>query len=440
MLKSTYTLHEPFKSQWEALKSAIPNSNVKSPAEPFIELLKTLEKFADRQLAYIARRDNGSQDMSWAYTHTLQQVGADWDVISRAMNQRLNSKFIKRLKQADKLCEALLQPAQEAGLCSKGVRVYTYFNKSDLSRVMPYANIALIGIPWTSLMNDRDLLAVAHELGHFIYWDERLDGKAPRYIDSKNRDDLPLHLKTKQFQEGGINEYKQKFAGWIEETCADIIGCLLARHFIAKSFIDLSLDRNKDNELTQDDGEHPSPFVRPDIYIHVLKKLDSRNNTDNWTDALSTEWLDAIRKRLAGRPSVLDERDGVWAELKPKVEKLYNECSVNKSLETKFVPQAGTEHGPGAQSQQETDTEILYKQWKNKVPRDNSAKTVTSPAELYPYDFASEDGWKKWQNNLFNLYDGIMDTNPNCDTCRVAKEIEITVYAGGWTEGPCCIK
>jgi hypothetical protein len=440
MAKSTHTLREPFKSQLEALKIAIPNSSSETSTKPFIELLKTLEKFADRQLAYIESRDNGSQDISWAYTHTLRQVGADWDVISRAMNQRLNSKLVTRLKQADRLCEALLQPAQEAGLCSKGVRVYTYFNKSDLARVMPYAHVALIGIPWTSLTNDRDLLAVAHELGHFVYWDERLTDKGPRYIDSKIRDDLPLHLKTKQFQEGGINEYKQKFGGWIEETCADIIGCFLARHFIAKSFIDISLDWNKDNELTQDDGEHPSPFVRPDIYIHVLNKLDPDKKTKFWTDALSTEWQDAIKKRLADRPSALDERDGVWAELKPKVEKLYNEFIFKKPAETKFVPPAGTAPGSGAQQEQETDTENLYKQWKKKVTEVNSSKTIPSPAELYPYDFASEDEWKRWQENLFNLYDGIKDTNPNCDTCRVAKEIEITVFAGGWTEGPCCIK
>jgi len=445
-------MHEQFQSQLDALDSAInatqgpkkSNSGVSRGAkvtqnavqsDPFSQLLRNLQRFANFQLKYIDCVDSyhSRSDINWAYSYTLQQATRDFDVISRAVDQRAKPYYSTRLQVADAVCEELLRPAQDAGLCSSGVRVITYFNKISLARVVPYANVAFIGIPWTSFANDRDLLALPHELGHFIFWDERFqnDNSMPLYCRNATYSNLPLHLKVKQFEDGGAHQYRDTFEGWIEEMCADIIGCILVRHYISQSFVELSLNHS-DTELTEDDGEHPPPFIRPDIYVQVLKRLDG-SSTSGLTQTLSKEWKKRIDARLP-HPNDQDERKGILAELMPKINVLYD-------LYLKGVKSVGkvniNSEDPNHKSIANLDD--LYVSWSNWVDEVNmqSPKNQTPP-EPYYNDFATPQDWNKWQDNLFKLYTGIKETNPGCDTDNLNKTLQITVFAGGWTEGPCC--
>ena len=57
---------------------------------------------------------------------------------------------------------------------------------------------------------------------------------------------------------------------WQEEIFADIYGCLVAGPAIAKSFQDLLFDNYT---LTESDGVHPIPLIRPYIYAKVLETI-----------------------------------------------------------------------------------------------------------------------------------------------------------------------
>lgn len=406
------------------------------------ELLGIAERFGSFQLQYIEAvgralgQNQNKPDINWAYNYTVRQVGADFDVITRIIAQREHPDYLGRLQVADTICEQLLKPAQDLGLCSSGVRVITYFNKEDLVRVVPYANIAFIGIPWQSLSYDWDLLAMAHELGHYIFWDERFDdyNRKPAYCRSGVHSDLPLYLKIKKYEEGGSQEYKEKYRRWIEEMCADIVGCTLARHFIAQSFVDISLNRFRDSEITQDDHEHPSPFIRPDIYVEVLTQLEG-NPPSQITGEISKNWKDKIDARLS-RPNDNQndrhEREGTWAELKPKINDLHELYATDEKANRKLVGKPPIPPiGSGA------SIEDLGQKWSDWVQGivPNEPKPLSVP---YYNNFQNQSDWDEWQANLIRLYQGISDTNPGCDTCNINKALQITVFAGGWTEGPCC--
>jgi hypothetical protein len=46
----------------------------------------------------------------------------------------------------------------------------TYTWTTNTSRVIPYADVALIGLPISVLGNQEDVLAIPHEVGHFLFW------------------------------------------------------------------------------------------------------------------------------------------------------------------------------------------------------------------------------------------------------------------------------
>jgi hypothetical protein len=150
----------------------------------------------------------------------------------------------------------------------EGTRLITYFQKNVSIRVIPYASVALIGIPYTTINASKDFLAIPHEVGHYLYWKGIVNGHTIQ-------------------QELSISVPKNPAwcFDWLEETFADVYGCLIAGPTIALSFQDLQLRRTP-KEFIKNDEEHPVPILRPNIYNKVLKgyfgiwgsKLDVRWN------------------------------------------------------------------------------------------------------------------------------------------------------------------
>src|SRR5712692_7881671 len=111
---------------------------------------------------------------------TLEQIGFDIEVIQRAANQRIAAEEQAKngpcaakdaLAQADVLAYAALKPAQDNGLLPyERPTVVTYFQKDTSIRVVPYAPVALIGVPFSCTTVPTDFLAIPHEVGHYVFW------------------------------------------------------------------------------------------------------------------------------------------------------------------------------------------------------------------------------------------------------------------------------
>lgn len=202
----------------------------------------------------------------------LYQIAEDLSVIQKAWSQRLHVgqtlRDLESLAFADSLAYHALDLAKKNNLLKYGT-VLTYYQKSANVRVIPYAPVALIGLPLsakyaldekgTPQSNVRDLLAVPHEVGHYIYKLGHVGN------------DTMLAFVQKLVSENPFWRYR-----WLEEIFADLYGAAVAGPAIALDFQELQTDNNLPHEFVEDDGEHPVPIIRPYIYIDALKKIPSK--------------------------------------------------------------------------------------------------------------------------------------------------------------------
>jgi hypothetical protein len=203
---------------------------------------------------------------------TLDQVAHDLSVIEWAANQRVNG--FAMLDKTDKLAQDALNLAVEAGLLNKST-VITYFKKSAEVRVIPYAPVALIGVPFTAIEAEQDMLAIPHEVGHYVY--RHTLGLAAE-VDAM----MPLQPPW--------------LRRWAEEIFADVYGCLVAGPVIGLDFQDLCLD-NSLEDFVSDDSDHPVEAIRPDLYTKVLAELGFTTAAE----ALNQRWVNLLEKR--GNPT-----------------------------------------------------------------------------------------------------------------------------------------
>lgn len=142
---------------------------------------------------------------------------------------------------------------QKVPVYSDKTVVITYFRKFPAIRLVPYASVALVGIPFTSVFRKQDLLATPHEIGHQVFW----RWKELRAAVQAVRGELP--------------EYAYN---WTEEIFADVFGVQAAGAAAALCAQDLEASFDLEHFL-KDDGAHPTSVLRP--YVHI-KALDDAVN------------------------------------------------------------------------------------------------------------------------------------------------------------------
>ena len=212
----------------------------------------------------------------------LDQIAFDVNVLEQAVAQRLFTSTAEAhtLQQADMLAYCALQPALKLNLLADAT-VITYFGEAHAVRTIPYAPLVLISIPYTAVENKSDLLAIPHEVGHYIFQHgvaEKAGHKAGRFSSVLNHD----------------------FAGeppwlrrWLAEIFADVYGTLIAGPAMALSFQALVTDGNL-VQFTHDNGAHPVPALRPHIYMDVLDQINQQvaveQRMENAVAQLRTHW------------------------------------------------------------------------------------------------------------------------------------------------------
>ncbi|WP_420628411.1 hypothetical protein [Candidatus Leptofilum sp.] len=233
----------------------------------------------------------------------IDQIAYDFELISKALHQRLppyhNEKRGETLQNASRLGRIALLPAIRAGFIEK-TEVLTYFQKSYSVRVIPYSNVAIVGVPFTALELPRDYLAIPHETAHHIYRHGSFNDKA---ISSHLKNDLKQAFKKEDLQ------FRKYLRNWVEEIFADIYGCLIAGPVMAVNFQELQLDDPLvEFAKSYIDYEDPVPIVRPDIYTKVLANSGQRKWQkwaapvgDLWQDHRNTYWDDFRKTKLEAR-------------------------------------------------------------------------------------------------------------------------------------------
>jgi hypothetical protein len=374
------------------------------------------------------------------YSILLNQIAFDIEVIRRAADQRITSGSIemkKRLKEADKLAwQALQKAVGNDKPLEPGTTVVTYFQKSPMARVIPYANVALIGIPFTCVDELRDLLATPHEVGHYIYWHARdsVPASAGRayYFFCGLVDRAVAELKA--LITPGHPEFDNWCLRWLEELFADVYGCWTAGSVSALTLQDNQQNRTR-SEFAKTDGEHPAPVLRP---YTAWKVLVNRAVDPAILNLLTSHWQAALNDYgnppSFGRPdgpnvtvgeaveanSVLDDKHPVDRLVKLLLERL-----------TGFgVPSGDWRSG----SKVPATAAELYEQFESFVQKDLTGLPVVSQSEA---ELSGPPNFKEWAKQRFDNSPDLValvdnPTNPEAKAVPEADWLPI-VRARGWT-------
>jgi len=211
----------------------------------------------------------------------VDQIAFDTDLFQRVHAQRHDALSTDEtrasLQRGDRLAYDALQLTVDL---PEPTTVLTYFQKAANVRIIPYAPVALVGVPYTVLDTPQDYLAIPHEVGHYIY----------RYGMIRNGAARAAPLRTLLSERlAGQPAWLQN---WLEEIVADVYGCLVAGPVMALSFQELLTD-NPRAAFARDDGDHPVAAVRASIYTDTLRRM----GFDKVAQKLDARWAEWRKRR-----------------------------------------------------------------------------------------------------------------------------------------------
>lgn len=290
----------------------IANTTADSRQADLQELLTRLKSFSQAQLDYFQTAVPEANYLHrYPIAAIISQISNDLEVIERATYQRqadTPNNFKETLALADKLAMRALKPAQS--WLEPGVTPITYIHKSPMMRVIPYAPVALLGIPYTTLASAgvdvpdighdpaqsvwQDFMAIPHEVGHYVFAHAHIPDPANPAVKKPLVVELVERLKGYSFAKN------PDVRRWLEEIFADVYGGMLGGPIMAIDFQDLQLNRSM-GEFTADDAEHPIPYLRPFIYQTVLDEYF----TPPYRDPVRNRWKAELGKR-AYIPQIFD--------------------------------------------------------------------------------------------------------------------------------------
>lgn len=270
---------EIWESRWEVVKTTMDHmlTTMEKRGETVRQktlqsALTALKAFGESQISFfltgfgpgarVFLEPSTQYPPDYALRITLDQITHDMNVIVRAWEQRLPdsaSIMRKTLAQTDILANNALAPAIQQELLEPAT-VVTYFQKDTNVRIIPYAPVSFIGLPITCQAVKRDLLAIPHEVGHYVY-------RYGRVRSGKNEGSRFAAALTERY--GHQTTWRQ---AWMEEIFADVYGGLIGGPVMALGFEDI-LSGSPRDQFIQDDGEHPVPALRLQIYQAVFEAL-----------------------------------------------------------------------------------------------------------------------------------------------------------------------
>jgi len=346
-LNQTQLIAPPQKEGEERRVIPIPRLPV------LVDLLDGLLQYGEKQFTYFrdltsnpdfaptftdTHHDN--QDVTLSREYILRQiidrVATDARVIMQAISQRVfygkqavenqdarANNIMNTLDLADRVAYASLQPAVESGILEKPCTALAYFMRDPQVRVIPYSNVALIGIPLTCINQPRDFLAIPHEVGHYVYWNAHVQGKRYQKIWRNIEHKLEKLPKDRKGRE------RKWLYKWSEEIFSDVYGALVGGASVALSFQQLANETDEDG-FESDDGHHPTPALRAHVYFQTL---NARGGTQGQSAAkeLGEKWHRTLKDREASDEDAhaqLDSGSGkrldqlieeLWSSLDPEL-------------------------------------------------------------------------------------------------------------------------
>lgn len=254
------------------------------------DIARLLNQFSHFACSYYNAIEHAATetDSPDVFDTALNRLQREWVTISQACQQRKVTQLQGILETADNQAEMFYSRFigfwLNGQLVSEQARVkpITYFEKVYAITRYVFTSFPLISIPFQYLHKPDQWQALAHEMGHYLYWNgcslERFE-ELQTQLQATVKTAVQATLKTESYDDVLKSETLVNiWSHWLEEMVADIIGVLLnGSSYVASSIRLAHQATNFDvGRLTYDDGEHPSWYIRPFIAMETLKWM-SRN-------------------------------------------------------------------------------------------------------------------------------------------------------------------
>jgi len=245
----------------------------------FTQVIDDFQEFATDYFSHFLRdkTDMGDVDIQQMKL-VLRRLRLEWNLLYRVGQQwALDSESLKTALDLTQE-QALAYYARYQGYRRVKVDPVVYLEKVFKITRSLYTDYPIIAVPFENVRGAEvvNLQAVAHELGHFFYW----NAPYPEKIEETHR-----NIRDALTKKLAITEHYDLFleranvihvwVSWVEETIADICGTLLGGEAFVQSAYDRMLwQAFTDRELTYDDGRHPAAIIRYQIGLETLRHLD----------------------------------------------------------------------------------------------------------------------------------------------------------------------
>jgi hypothetical protein len=151
----------------------------------------------------------------------------------------------------------------------------SYVTDSVTVRVMPYARVGLIGIPYMHLKHPRGKWAIAHEVGHSRYW-------SPFSVGGTELESFGYKVSPNETMMLNVRELYFPFSStasvssWSEELFADTYAVLVGGTLAIPTAMDVAIEHSaaKFSKLDFEDP-HPTPLIRPLLMIKALTEMST---------------------------------------------------------------------------------------------------------------------------------------------------------------------
>lgn len=222
------------------------------------------------------------------------RISKDIEIVQRAIVQRVHevsdkgkyaqSKQAAALEMTDKLALMALAHFQHLLPSGQDVTPITFFSQETHVRTMPYCDdVLLIGIRYDQITQEGtdapppfELVAIPHEIGHFIYQRATIDFEA---VGEKA---LPQN---------------SRYLKWSEEIFSDVCGCIVAGPLVGVSLLSILASRS-DEENQSLEGEHPIGVLRPYILAKILELLGEKSPNHSFnkaSSAITNNWKSTLQ-------------------------------------------------------------------------------------------------------------------------------------------------
>lgn len=251
-------------------------------------LFQRLQFFYAGQMEYFFTHPSPNPQLytdDFAFQHTHQQAAQDLEILERAAHQRAWGPLALQasLRRTDHFMRLALWPARK--WFQEEISPLTYFTTQPSVRILPYAPVALIGLPYAcanlqAAHSDwRDLLVILSAAGEVaLKRGYSAQPGQPSFQDVLQRR-IPAHAPSWHLR-------------WAQTAFAAVYACQLGGPLAALYAQERALTL-PNAAITQATLQQPAPIITQRFYIRTLERM----GLTEWAASLQERWSRKLGER-----------------------------------------------------------------------------------------------------------------------------------------------